>query len=279
MKIRRLATYAIVIACSLGRLTVAAADPWADAVVSYNQGSNPAPGFTTAGAALGEPTRFTAPASPFGGVVTPLNASFGSGETVSIGEGGSLVLRFDEPVANDPLNPFGIDLLVFGNSFLVGDFFNQDFSFNSAGRATGVVSEGGVVEVSSDGLDWRLVPGAADGLFPTNGYADIIEPFTSTPGAIPADFTRPVDPTFNLVGKTFSQIIAGYAGSGGGLGVDIGPTGLSSIQYVRITNPTGSGVTPEIDAMADVHAVPEPAAVTTIFVAAGLFAWQNRKRG
>jgi hypothetical protein len=273
MNVLRFAVCVAAAALPTIQLPAIAADPWADAVISYQQGTNPASGFTTAAAALGEPTRFTAPASPFGGVVTPSNSPFGAGEIVSIGEGGSLVLRFDEPVTNDPQNPFGVDLLVFGNSFVLGNLSNP------MATATGVASEGGVVEVSNDGLDWRLVPGAADGLFPTNGYADITQPFTSTPGAVPSDFTRPVDPSFNLVGKTFAQLIAGYGGSGGGLGVDIGPTGLSSIQYVRITNPMGSGATPEIDALADVRAVPEPAAVTTFLLAAGLIAWQNRRRG
>jgi hypothetical protein len=267
-----------VLTLAASAITIAKADPWADAVISYDAGSNAAPGFTTASAALGEPTRFTAPANPFGGVVTPLNASFGAGETVSIGEGGSLVVRFDEPVTNDNRNPFGIDLLVFGNSFLVGDFFNQDFSFNPAGMASGVASEGGVIEVSSDGLDWRVVPGAADGLYPTNGYADIVEPFTAMPGLVPADFTRPVNPSLNIAGKTFAEIVASYQGAGGGWGIDIGLTGLSSVQYVRITNPTGSA-TPEIDAFADVAAVPEPASGTALFMAAAvLVAWQNRKR-
>jgi hypothetical protein len=252
--------------------TVAAADPWADSIIDYQPGSNAVSGFTTASAALGQPTRITNPSNPFGGPVTPSNASWGPGETVSIGEGGLLVIKFDEPVINDPLNLFGLDLIVFGNSFFTLGFGNPDLP------VTGVVSEGGIIEVSGDGNVWTPVPGAADGLFPTNGYADIMEPFPSSPGTIPADFTRPVDPAFNPIGKTFAQLIAGYAGSGGGLGIDLGAVGLSSVQYVRITNPSGSGSTPEIDAFADVAPIPEPAASTTFLTAAGLYAWQNRKR-
>lgn len=238
-----------------------AADPWADAVTSYIAGSNAAVGFTDPSVALGSPTRFTNPSSPFGGVVTPLNASFGLGETVSIGAGGSLTLQFAEPVVNDPMNPFGVDLLVFGNSFLTGSFFNgpPDFSFNPNGVAEGVFGDGGAVAVSADGVTFFNVAGEADGLFPTNGYADITEPFTQAPGLVLADFTRPVNSSFNPVGKTFAQIIAGYGGAGGGLGIDIGPTGLSSISYVRISNPVGATTTPEIDAIADVASIPEPA--------------------
>jgi hypothetical protein len=204
-----------------------------------------------------------------GGVVTPLQSPFRANEIASIGFGGELVVQFAEPVTDDPLNPFGIDLLVFGNAFFVGDdFFNPDFSFNSAGVADNVANEGGLIAVSADGVNFSPVPGAADGLFPTNAYADVTDPFATTPGAAPADFTKPVDPAFDPIGKTFAQIVAGYQGSGGGFGVDIAPTGLSSISYVRITNPVGSGAIPEIDALADVASIPEPATSTLFLVAA-----------
>lgn len=268
------------LACSslVDASTALAVDPWADVVASYVAGGNAPAGFTDPLSALGEPTRFTDPGGMFGGVVTPLNSSFGSNESASIGEGGHLTVQFAEAVTDDPNNPFGIDLLIFGNSFVEGFFFNPDFSFNPAGLAAGVRGEGGVIELSSDGVNFIAVSGEADGLFPTNAYADISHPFTTAPGLIEADFTRPVDPAFSPVGKTFAQIIAGYAGSGGGFGVDLAAAGLSSVSYVRITNPTGSGVTPEIDAFADVTAVPEPTAVTCFLAMSILFAWQNRTR-
>jgi hypothetical protein len=273
--------------CTFAARTAArAADPWADVVVSYAPGSNPAVGFTDPHVALGPPTRFTDPNSTFGGVVTPLNASFALGETVSLGAGGSLTLRFAEPVTNDPSNPFGIDLIVFGNAFFTGSFFNgpPDFSFNPNGLADGVFSDGGSVAVSADGVNFFDVAGEADGLFPTNGYADIRDPFTSTSGIVPADFTRPVNPLFNPIGMTFAQIMAGYGGSGGGLGVDIGPTGLSSVSYVRISNPVGATATPEIDAVADVASIPEPTSwpmfLMTALIMLGKFACRgNVKAG
>jgi hypothetical protein len=235
-----------------------AADPWAD-FATY-AGPAAAPGYNDPNAALGKPTLFTDPLGNFGGVVTPLNASFGQGETISILAGGTLTLQFAEPVTNDPLNPFGIDLLLFGNSFFSGDFFSQ----NPTQIIDSLFSEGGSVSVSNDGVTFHDVLGEADGLFPTNAYADIVQPFTNVPGAVEADFTLPVDPAFNPIGKTYAQMLAGYNGSGGGLGVDIGAVGLSSITHVRITNPVGSVSTPEIDAAADVRAVPEPAAGTIV---------------
>jgi hypothetical protein len=240
-----------------------AADPWADTIVSYSEGTNPVEGYTDPAAALGKPTLVSDPTGMYPGVVTPFSSSFGLGETVSLGAGGSLVIQFDEPVTDDPRNPFGIDLLVFGNSFLNADFTAPVLI------ATGVDREGGQVAVSADGVHFFDLAGDADGLFSTNAYIDVEGPFTATPGAIESDFTRPVDPAFDVAGKTLAQLIAGYAGSGGGAGFDIGLTGLSSISYVRITNPVGAAFTPEIDALADVTAsIPEPATQQMFFLAA-----------
>ena len=247
-------------AAAVAGLTLAAAahaDPFADAVVSYVPGVGVSPSFADPAAALGSPTRFTAPDSNFGGAVTPFQAPFGAGELVTVGEGGQLTVRFDEPVTDDPSNPFGIDLLVFGNAFYGIDFAN--------GTATGdVFGEGGRIEVSANGVNFVAVPAvAADGAFPTLGYRDVDEPFPSEAGTVLTDFTRPVDPSFDPTALTTAQIAAAYAGSGGGAGVDIGSVGLTSVSFVRITNdnPAGSGITPEIDGFA---AVPEPASAVLL---------------
>ncbi len=252
-----------------GSLSTFAADPWADNVVEYIPGTGISNDFVTstpyddATTAIGEPTRFTSDAANFGGATTPLQAAFRNDEIVSIGNGGSLTISFDEPVTDDPNNPYGIDLLIFGNSFLSGNFFNPDFSFNPAGVAGPLVSEGGVVELSVDGVNFVTVPNFdADGLYPTYGYADLLDPFPTAAGNLPTDFTQPVDPAFDVVGKTFAEVLVGYDGSGGGAGIDIGALGFSEISFVRISNPTGATSVPEIDAFADVAAVPEPTSLT-----------------
>lgn len=243
------------------------ADPFADAVVSYTPGVGVGAGFDDPAAALGSPTRFTSPSSPFGGAVTPFNSAFGPGELVTIGEGGSLVVSFDEPVTDDASNPFGIDLLIFGNSFAGLDFGTR--------LATGgVFSEGGVIEVSANGVDFVTVPGLdADGSFPTLGYQDVTEPFPGDPGLVPTSFTKPVDPSLDLTGLSTAQIAAAYDGSGGGVGIDLATVGLDSIQFVRISNPIGSGVTPEIDGFAN---VPEPGVMACL--ALGVATLVSRRR-
>lgn len=248
---------AVVAACA----AMATADPWADFVVEYNAGNNANPNFIDPSAALGEPTRVTAPASPFGGPTTPLNASFGVGETVTIGAGGWLTVGFDEAVTDDARNPFGIDLLIFGNAF----YFDLDFPSGIAGP---LFSEGGVIELSADGITFITVTGLdADGAFPTLGF--------NADGS-PTDFTLPVDPAFNPGGLALADIIAGYGGSGGGVGIDIGAYGLSSVSFVRVSNPSGATLTPEIDGFADV--VPAPG-VLVAFAGAGVLAARRRRIG
>jgi hypothetical protein len=261
------------VACAVAALapqTSAQTNPWANTVVAYTPGSNATPNYTDPNVALGQPTRFTGESGGFPGAVTPFNAPWENDEIVSIGEGGHLTVRFDQPVANDPNNPFGIDLLVFGNAWYI------DTSWPN-GVAGAIAAEGGQISVSADGQAWFDVVGVqADGAFPTLGYNDLTDPYATTRGNVLSGFTTPVDPRFDATGKSFAQITAAYNGSGGGTGIDIGLLGLSEISFVRITNPLGSGLTPEIDAFADVAPVPAPG-VLALVASAALFSTRFRR--
>ncbi len=244
---------ALALAGAGGPATSASADtdPWADQVVAFDAGTGGASGFDDPAAALGEPSRMTGFASPDAEVVSPFVAPFHASQIVSIGSGGSLTVLFAEPVADDPANPFGIDLLIFGNTFFT------DAGGGACGSPCGTFTEGGVIEVSADGETWFEVPGAADGPWPTNGWADLTDPFSSAPGMQPSDFSRPVDPTITLedfAGLDYQQMQSLYDGSGGGVGIDLADVGLAFIHYVRISNPAEFD-TPEIDAFADVRPV------------------------
>lgn len=267
MKIAPLAASLTIALASLAQLA-SAADPWADVVVEYVQGgpvgsdwvtSEP---FNNPQTALGEPTRFAGTPETFGTATTPFSSAYRAYEIVSIGAGGSLTVQFDEPVVDHPLNPYGIDLLIFGNAFYSIDF--------GAGTATGAIDANvGVIEVSANGVDFVPVSGGADGKFPTVGYLDVTDPFSPTAGAVLSDFTKPVNPAAlaSVVGMNTAEIIAAYEGSGGGAGIDLAGSGLSSISFVRISNPVGSLRTIEIDALADVRAVPEPAGIGLLALA------------
>lgn len=236
---------------ALSGASIASDDPFADDVVTYVPGSNPVPQYTDPSTALGSPTRFT------GGdfdprIVSVFNPAWQPDEIVSIGAGGSLVLRFDTPVTDDAQNPFGIDLIIFGNALLV-DGDPQDGICPPVAQ---LISEGGTIELSADGVNWMTVPDTvADGLFPTEGYLDHTDPYATTAGSVESNFTLPVDPAVTLAdfnGASYADIQALYRGSGGGVGIDIAPLGFTSIRYVRISNPPGAAATPEIDAAADV---------------------------
>jgi hypothetical protein len=231
-------------------------DGFADEVISYDEGSNPAFGYVDPAVALGSPERFTGEGwTPM--IVSAMNPPWRPAEVVSIGNGGHLTLRFDAPVTDDPLNPFGIDLLVFGNALLI-DAHGGELD-GICGEPAAISSEGGVIEVSLDGETWTLVPEIdADGLFPTEGYLDHDSPYATEPGEVESDFLKPVNPARQLSdfdGQPYADVLMIYQGSGGGAGIDIGALGLAEISYVRISNPDGGFDSPEIDAIADVAAV------------------------
>jgi hypothetical protein len=218
-------------------------DAYADGVESFDPGVGGIEGYVHCEAALGAPARTTGGAI-FPSVVSIYNPPWLPDEIVSIGQGGSLVIRFDTPVADDPANPFGIDLLIFGNSFFVDD----------GSGISGLFADGGLIEVSADNARWFALTPAADGLHPTQGFADS-GPYDPLPGRVATDFRRPVDPALTLedfLGSSYEEALALYAGgSGGGTGIDLGPSGLGAISYVRISNGRAR-LSVEIDALADV---------------------------
>jgi hypothetical protein len=232
-------------------------DPFADESVSYDQGANPAPGYTDPQTALCSPQRFTGE-GVFPAVVSPFSPPFGIDEIVSIGAGGHLVVRFDTPVTDDPGNPYGIDLLIFGNT----GFLDDGWPLGIVGGVFG--DDGGVVEVSADGTEWLLVSGVpADGMLPTAGYLDA-GPYDEQPGSAPSTFTRPADPDLvlgDLLGLDHQELVELYAGAGGGTGVDLAAVKLPAASYVRISNPGDPATTPavEIDALSDVSPDARPA--------------------
>lgn len=244
---------AIFVALGLIALPTSASD-FANNVLSYVAGSNPANGFTNPLVALGPPERFTGEGiSP--GAVTPFHPCFGTNEIVSIGAGGQLTLGFEPPLRDQANNPFGIDFIVFGNSF-----------FTDAAYPSGVVgalaADGGTIQVSADGITWISIPNVfADGLCPTMGWVDG-GAYAATNGVIATDPNTPVDPTWtaaSLSGKTYDELVDIYDGSAGGAGVDLASVGLTQAIAVRIIVPSGIHPNVEIDAVARVHASGNPA--------------------
>ncbi len=228
-------------------VTLAAAEPpFANSVVSYEPGVGVPAGYDNPSAVLGSPTRFVDDFL-FPSVVSPFSSAYLPSDICGLGSGGSIVVEFADPVEDHPDNPFGIDLLIFGNAFFI------DVAWPN-GVVGGLFGDGGRVEVSADGIEFVEIPDLdADGLFPTLGYLDV-GPYAEAPGMVPSDFTQPVDPAMAplLVGLEYEQLLSVYGESGGGAGVDLATVGLASIRFVRVSVGSQRGLTIEIDAFADV---------------------------
>lgn len=253
----------------------AGTDPWADRVVSYSPGAGVPAGYNTPATALGSPARMTGQDIGFPSVVSPFSPPFQTGEIVAVGGGGHLTLAFDEPVTNDPGNRFGIDLIVFGHSGFIDDDYPAGLVRSDAARfGVGILP---ITEISADGVAWFPVVARVDDLFPTNAYLDLVDPYSPTAGLVESDYTRPVNPSLNPAGMTFAQLLAAYDGSGGGAGIDIGPTGLAFISYIRFTNPSDGPALFAIDAVSDASPVPSPAGGVGMVLMALKFARRRRR--
>ncbi|MBM4113412.1 MAG: hypothetical protein FJ253_08605 [Phycisphaerae bacterium] len=245
-------TTALVSACALAAAAPAvAASNYAIVWLQYSPGAGVPLAYQNANNALGEPCRYTGDGvDP--GVVSPFHPAFMPNDVVSIGPGGSLIVSFEVDVLDNPANPFGIDLIVFGNSF----FTDLDAPNGVCGT---LFAEGGIIDVSTNGVQWFEVPGvAADGAFPTLGYLDV-DPYSIRPGAVPSSFTKPVDPAaLDQIeeGMGWQELHQLYDGSGGGTGIDLASVGLTKARFVRVRVPAESQSIIEIDGFARVSPGP-----------------------
>lgn len=202
---------------------------------------------------------------------------------VSIGHGGRLSLLMGRPVLNedDPVHPFGVDLIVYGNAFFT--IRSGTYTFYSS-PWTLMHNEPAEIWVSADTTVWFRATGVlADDLLPTQSL-DI--------NGAPSDYLRPVPPplyTNNWFDGTWSytNTVLAYEGAGGGAGVDLSrletaegaPTSLAYCIAVRFVDVSGVGRSAEIDAVASVADVPEPSAVlllTLVLLAAHVRSRQAR---
>jgi hypothetical protein len=255
----------------------AVASDYATKVVEYVKGGEVPMDFITMDeyddptTALGPPTIDTTGDDYYTGSsehavpVLPVYQPFRYFEVVSIGQGGRLVLKFDQPVFDHPLNPCGIDFIIFGNTNQtingIDRWRNGDPQLTSV-RGMVAGREPGKVSVSQDGIVWHEFSNGpfADDFAPTLGRRyDPANPDLTLPGNLwwgePTDPTYPLDPSLtaaSFANWTVAQIAIKYGCSAGGTGFDLADVDLRWIQYVRIENPPFSGMTPEIDAVARV---------------------------
>lgn len=223
--IRQRATSAIalVLMIWLARPVSAVSDPFIDEIVRFTPGAH---------AGFGQdqlPQIVLGPPVGFG-------ALQGSTHTLSLGDGGSVVVRFDEPAICD--GP-GADFIVFENAFFAGSLEGPLFI------------EAGIVAVSDDGIHFVEFPYDAMTFAGLAGRT----PVYSAPG----NGIDPLDPTV-----------------AGGDAFDLADIGLTAIRFIRITDPgaaipdPGNRVVPgnsggfDLDAIAAIHTCTSGDATPTV---------------
>jgi hypothetical protein len=200
---------------------------------------------------LGEPSRV----NPFGEATDPFNPPYGRDQVLSIGEGGSLTVRFDRPIFNTPRKPGRLDFIIYGNSgfIITNDFDPITFQWIGTPATDGSLfgANPGVtrVSVSMDGMNFLVLntnrAPVVDGLFPTDGNGE---------------FDLPVSPALtseDFAGTTLDDIRALYTRSAGGTAYHINwartrnghPFSLPWIRFVRVEVLSGKA---EIDAFSAV---------------------------
>lgn len=190
---------------------------------------------------------------------------------LTLGAGSEVIVRFAQPVYDTPTHPYGIDLLVFGNSFFLPNQFVNDSTdmgacvLNLASFAEPLkvsISPGytglpGEVANDPDSWPWYRYDNGpfADSAFPTQAYK--WNRATTNWAAELLDFTKPVNPAmrsvFSAGGLTAADGIDLYAGAGGGTGFDLRESGFAWIQYVKVAGLDPDFSDGEVDAFAAVR--------------------------
>ena len=215
--------------------------------------------------------------------VVPVYAAWEQDQVVKIGSGGHLVLKFSHKVGDDENNPYGIDFIVFGNTFQrIGGGVNWEYQDPATVTITSddVYAEPGLVSVSQDGVTWYAYNDPnlpkADTFAPTLGRTyDPNNTVDAYPGWLNqwwgevTNPTVPLDPNLtagDFVGKTVAEVCEIYGQSAGGTGFDLQDlapedyaalaedeeTGRKWIQYVKVEYTGSILYETEIDAVADV---------------------------
>jgi hypothetical protein len=176
----------------------------------------------------------------------------GSDVITEITKGGQVTVMMGRKVCHNPNNPYGIDLMVFGNSwFEVSGGISDSTDLDTTLLGSLIYGHSTTVSVSPDNTNWYTFP-KTPSLFPDNAYRwdDANQSWTDEQ----LNPTKPLNPTVYATDFASQTVACGldqFIGSAGGTGYDLQASGFPWIQYVRVQ--PGPGAYTVIDAIAAVN--------------------------
>ena len=252
---------------------------FAVAIVSTNNIASFSP-YNDPLAVLGRPTlNFF---DPYDGAVTdrvsiiddPFNVTpSGSDVITEIKDGGQITVKLGRKIYDDPHNPYGIDLIIYGNSFFsvsgTAGAVSDLTDLNVAALGSSPNGHTAVVSVSPDGTHWYTFNTVTN--FPANAYRwdDANDSWTDEP----MNPTKPLNPYIStniFAGQTVASGLDQFAGAAGGTGFALRGSGLPWIQYVRITPDTNNYTVIDAIAAANPAVVGDQLAIAPDNLAAGI---------
>ncbi|HEV2318468.1 MAG TPA: hypothetical protein VGV18_01875 [Verrucomicrobiae bacterium] len=183
----------------------------------------------------------------------------GSNILAVIESGGQITVQMGRKIYADRHHPYGVDLIVYGNSFFSGVSGTSGTISDNTDLSTATLTSSAklahaaVVSVSQDGINWFTFTNVTP-VFPDEAYRwdDTNASWT----AEQMNATKPLNPylyTNNFTGETVAGALDPFSGASGGSGYSLSQPGLAWIQYVRIQPASGS------EAVIDAIAAADPA--------------------
>jgi hypothetical protein len=249
----------------------AQADIFATELVSHSASLDGSGLYNDPNDLLGKPTTMIPAWGGGSSHVSIVEPAWSDNVITTFNQGDWAVVKFDHQVMNDAANPYGLDFIVYGNAFFAGSggFVYDDTDHRDFTIGGGIFEEPLKISVSQNGTDWYTYDNGpyGDSYYPTNPWVWDPDQYDATGNGWTAtenDYAKPVDPSltgddFADAGNSYAAMLL-YDGSAGGMGFDLAESGYDWIEYIRVEGLSGfSGG--EIDAFADVAAVPVPGAV------------------
>ncbi len=200
----------------------------------------------------------------------------GSKVITEISSGGQITVNMGRRVYDDPNNPYGVDFIVYGNSFFsasgTSGFINDGTDLDVALLSSGYGGHTTVVSVSQDGVNWFTYSNTP-ALFPDNAFRwdDVNHSWTGEE----SNPAKPINPSVYSLSFGLMPVATAldqFTGSSGGTGYDLKASGLPWIQYVRVAALTNAGQYTVIDAIAAADPVPvgDALSITPADLASGI---------